>query len=278
MFSFGSNEFYQLGRENSTDEKNTYASRQIFHLPPRLKVASIACGWKHSLLATFEGEVYAWGSGRHGQLGLGNECVQSITPERVVALQGTAIRTVCCGWDHSVFQSSSGAIFTCGNNRHKQLGIASVIAKTSVFVPIGVANPQDQNLPLCVLQVHCGWHFVLCVTTTGELVAWGKNSHGQLGLHTFQNACVPTIVPFSYSIHKIACGSEHSMVVTTSGELYTCGWGEHGNLGHADTINRAILTKLEFFTHLNEKVTKIAAGGAVSMALTEPTDPRISSQ
>lgn len=68
------------------------------------------------------------------------------------------------------------------------------------------------------------------------------------------------------------------MVVTTSGELYTCGWGEHGNLGHADTINRAILTKLEFFTHLNEKVTKIAAGGAVSMALTEPTDPRISSQ
>ncbi|KAI9987656.1 hypothetical protein PInf_023700 [Phytophthora infestans] len=58
------------------------------------------------------------------------------------------------------------------------------------------------------------------------------------------------------------------MVVTTSGDLYTCGWGEHGNLGHGDKTNRASLEKVEFFINNNQKVISIAAGGAVSIAVT----------
>ncbi|EEY61006.1 regulator of chromosome condensation (RCC1)-like protein [Phytophthora infestans T30-4] len=237
------------------------ASAQIVHLPPRLQVASIACGWKHSLLATAEGDVYSWGSGRHGQLGLGAEALKSEAPKRIETLKGTAIINVFCGWEHSVFRSSDGDIYTCGNNRHGQLGQVNAL-------PIQVVDPSNSNISLRTAQVSCGWHFVLCLTDTGKLVTWGKGSHGQLGLGGFDNAYEPQVVPFPHTARHVACGSEHSMVVTTSGDLYTCGWGEHGNLGHGDKTNRASLEKVEFFINNNQKVISIAAGGAVSIAVT----------
>ncbi|KAF4042694.1 Regulator of chromosome condensation (RCC1) repeat [Phytophthora infestans] len=278
VFSWGSNDHHQLGRDQSSKVTGGKASAQIVHLPPRLQVASIACGWKHSLLATTEGDVYSWGSGRHGQLGLGAEALKSEAPKRIETLKGTAIINVFCGWEHSVFRSSDGDIYTCGNNRHGQLGVrisgsaaserSSERRKQVNALPIQVVDPSNSNISLRTAQVSCGWHFVLCLTDTGKLVTWGKGSHGQLGLGGFDNAYEPQVVPFPHTARHVACGSEHSMVVTTSGDLYTCGWGEHGNLGHGDKTNRASLEKVEFFINNNQKVISIAAGGAVSIAVT----------
>ncbi|EGZ17196.1 hypothetical protein PHYSODRAFT_500159, partial [Phytophthora sojae] len=233
----------------------------IVQLPPRLQVASIACGWKHSLLATADGQAFSWGSGRHGQLGLGNDILKTESPKCIDGVNGMAIRDVFCGWEHSVFRSSSGEVLTCGNNRHGQLG--QVVA-----LPIRVADPRHKHLGLRTVQVGCGWHFVLCLTEDGNLVAWGKGSHGQLGLRGFENASEPQLVTFAHTARQIACGSEHSMVVTTDGELYTCGWGEHGNLGHGDKTNRPSLEKVDFFVDASQEVLKVAAGGAVSIAVT----------
>ncbi|KAG3034983.1 hypothetical protein PC120_g1121 [Phytophthora cactorum] len=276
VFSWGSNDHHQLGRDQRTAVES---SAQIVHLPPRLQVASIACGWKHSLLATAEGGVFSWGSGRHGQLGLGAEVLKTEVPQSVEALKGTAITNVFCGWEHSVFRSSSGEVFTCGNNRHGQLGFQQVSGSVASenpserrkqvnALPIRVADPSDSSLGLRTVQVGCGWHFVMCLTDGGKLVTWGKGSHGQLGLGGFENVYEPNVVPFPLTIHEIACGSEHTMVVTSSGDLYTCGWGEHGNLGHGDKTNRVSLEKVDFFTNTSQKIISVAAGGAVSIAVT----------
>ncbi|GMF40879.1 unnamed protein product [Phytophthora fragariaefolia] len=206
-----------------------------------LRVASIACGWKHSLLATVDGEVFSWGSGRHGQLGLGDGILKTESPVCIEALNGAAITNVFCGWEHSVFRSSSGEVFTCGNNRHGQLGVQNSMSaaadtprerrKQVIALPVRVADPHNKCLALRTAQIGCGWHYVLCLTEGGNLVTWGKGSHGQLGLGELENAYEPQIVGFTYPVQQIACGSEHSMVVTSTGDLYTCGWGEHGNLG-----------------------------------------------
>ncbi|KAL7694719.1 putative regulator of chromosome condensation 1/beta-lactamase-inhibitor protein II [Plasmopara halstedii] len=272
VYSWGSNEYHQLGRVQNATE----ISAQICCLPLHFQVTSIACGWKHSLLATSDGVVFAWGSGRHGQLGLGTDIDETETPKHIQALTDIAITHVFCGWEHSVFSSSSGEIFTCGNNRHGQLGVTKKIdsrvskglRKQIISSPVRVADPQDKSRNLRAVHVGCGWHFVMCVAETGELVTWGKGSHGQLGLGTLENVCEPKVVPFSHPIRQITCGSEHSMVVTTCGDMYTCGWGEHGNLGHGDTINRALFKRVEFFSSINQEVISIAAGGAVSIAVT----------
>ncbi|KAG7390994.1 hypothetical protein PHYPSEUDO_006129 [Phytophthora pseudosyringae] len=284
VFSWGSNDHHQFGRNRSSGSGEAEASARVVHLPPRLQVASIACGWKHSLLATAEGDVFAWGSGRHGQLGLGSDTLSTEVPKRIETLKGTVVTNVFCGWEHSVLRSLSGEVFTCGNSRHGQLGVLQLSGsvasdnprerrKRVTTLPVRVADPRDSNLGLRTVQVGCGWHFVLCRTESGELVAWGKGSHGQLGLGGFDNASEPQVVPFPHAIRQIACGSEHSMVVTTSGDLYTCGWGEHGNLGHGDKTNRASLDKVDFFANANQEVISITAGGAVSLAVTSARRP-----
>ncbi|KAJ0410429.1 hypothetical protein P43SY_002761 [Pythium insidiosum] len=93
-------------------------------------------------------------------------------------------------------------------------------------------------------------------------------SHGQLGLGRFEGVHAPTPVPFSDKVEAIACGSEHALVLTEQGELYSCGWGEHGNLGHGDQENRCLLTRVEFFAARGLRVQSVAAGGAVSIAVT----------
>ncbi|CAH0482651.1 unnamed protein product [Peronospora belbahrii] len=284
VFSWGSNDHHQLGRKESSDRNQALDSAQIGHLPSRLQVASIACGWKHSLLATAEGDVFAWGSGRHGQLALGTDTLVAYIPQRIHALTNTTVSNVFCGWEHSVFQSSKGEVFTCGNNRHGQLGVQEVSVSATIknpserrkqvnALPVRVPAPGSRSEGLRTMQISCGWHYVLCLTESEELVAWGKGSHGQLGLGQFVNANKPTKVAFSHAIRQIACGSEHSMVVTRNGDLYTCGWGEHGNLGHGDNTNRATLDKVAFFENTNQEVISVVAGGAVSLAVASARRP-----
>lgn len=235
VYSWGSNDYGQLGRVPNA----ACISAQIVHFPLRFHVASVACGWKHSLLATTDGDVFAWGSGRHGQLGLGTQTLKSRIPKRIETLVGTGVTNVFCGWEHSVFRTSSGHILTCGSNRHGQLGVSTTCGleaseksrKKANEVFVQVADPRDCSQKLRTVQVGCGWHFVMCITETGELVTWGKGGHGQLGLGEFIDASEPKYVPFLHTVRQVTCGSEHSMVLTTSGDLYTCGWGEHGNLG-----------------------------------------------
>lgn len=237
-----------------------------FPLGTKLRVGSVACGWKHSLLATETGEVYAWGSGRNGELGLGDAVLTADRPALVDAFRtgaNTNVKRVLCGWQHSVFHSSSGEVFTCGNNRHGQLGRATTTASSRNVdgVPRPVKADASGAANLVATQVDVGWHFALCLTaeSDGKLVSWGKGSHGQLGTeaawHHFEDplcmwltpmcafaglgalasVSVATPVPFTSEagIREIACGSEHALVVTNDGELFSCGWGEHGNLGTA---------------------------------------------
>lgn len=59
-------------------------------------VCDIACGDKHCLALTLGGDVYAWGDGSLGQLGLGDLRKQH-TPRRVMELQGRRIIAISAG-------------------------------------------------------------------------------------------------------------------------------------------------------------------------------------
>lgn len=193
VVSWGASDHFQLGRPISSQEQAfTPSPIPDFLVSGRLCVKSITCGWKHSLLATESGQVFSWGSGRNGELGLGDTVLVADRPTKVDTFQsdtGTSVRIakVLCGWQHSVFHAAGGELFTCGSNRHGQLGLTSVDRaplKSKVNgVPRKVKDASGA-VDLLVSQVDVGWHFVLCLTAlrTKELVSWGKGSHGQLGM------------------------------------------------------------------------------------------------
>lgn len=71
-------------------------------------IVQIACGAEHSIALTHDGDLYAWGSNREGQLGLGPDTHTELKPKRITALEAVPITFIACGGYHTVVISKSG--------------------------------------------------------------------------------------------------------------------------------------------------------------------------
>ena len=79
-------------------------------------IVDVHCGESHSVALTAKGEVYTWGGGSMGQLGLGDSLRQSL-PIKVSNLD-TKIVQIGCGKRHTSALSEEGSLFTWGSNEY----------------------------------------------------------------------------------------------------------------------------------------------------------------
>jgi alpha-tubulin suppressor-like RCC1 family protein len=69
------------------------------------------------VIATKDNEVFSWGCGDNGRLGLGDTADQCL-PQRVVFdIDAPPVASVQCGDDCTVFISDAGEMEACGSNR-----------------------------------------------------------------------------------------------------------------------------------------------------------------
>lgn len=73
-------------------------------------VVQIACGLKHALALTNNGELYSWGSNKEGQLGIGSHIKKELKPKLISSLAGIPIAFIACGGYHSIVVSKSGKL------------------------------------------------------------------------------------------------------------------------------------------------------------------------
>jgi hypothetical protein len=86
-------------------------------------LAALAAGKAHSAAVSSAGEVWAFGEGGSGQLGLGRS-ESAFVPQRVEALVGRAhVCGVALGRRHTLLLDAAGAVFACGDNAHGSLGV-----------------------------------------------------------------------------------------------------------------------------------------------------------
>lgn len=71
-------------------------------------IVQVACGLEHTLALTNNGELYAWGSNRNGQLGSGDDVRKSVKPRLVESLAAVPISFIACGGHHSIVVTKSG--------------------------------------------------------------------------------------------------------------------------------------------------------------------------
>lgn len=64
-------------------------------------VRYVSAGSRHTVCVT-PNTVYSWGSGDHGQLGLGSFDGNDL-PQKIVALDGKNVQQVACGVYHTIF-------------------------------------------------------------------------------------------------------------------------------------------------------------------------------
>ncbi|KAJ9574765.1 hypothetical protein L9F63_008079, partial [Diploptera punctata] len=93
--------------------------------------------------------------------------------------------------------------------------------------------PARVHLPVesPVMQVACGLHHTVLLLQSGEVMTFGSNTYGQLGVGDLLPRGGPTLVKLtSHAVH-VAAGSNHTVVLSSKGEVYTFGSFQKGQLG-----------------------------------------------
>ncbi|XP_029871717.1 RCC1 domain-containing protein 1 isoform X3 [Aquila chrysaetos chrysaetos] len=93
-------------------------------LPGGVRARRLALGQEHVVALGAAGEVYAWGGGRHGQLGHGT-LESELQPRLVEALAGVPMQAVAAGGWHSASVSETGDLYVWGWNESGQLALPS---------------------------------------------------------------------------------------------------------------------------------------------------------
>ncbi|MFM2091219.1 MAG: hypothetical protein RLZZ127_1708, partial [Planctomycetota bacterium] len=217
-----------------------------------------AAGWQHSMVMRASGQVWTWGDDAYGQLGNGGTLTDLAVPTNTnyVAIRITA------GYQHSLIWWHSGT-WAAGDNTYGQM-----LADPSV-VP---NRPSFQNISSLTMRpaAHVGGiglHTVM-MRANGELVGWGYNGYGGLGIGN-TNAIItsPSAALAGWSLdHPIAvdAGNRHSVMLKADGTVWTWGADDNGQLGN--DLSLANQTTPVQVSGLSD-VVDIAAGGYHTLAL-----------
>eukprot|EP00743_Colponemidia_sp_Colp-15_P002521 GILK01002733.1.p1 GENE.GILK01002733.1~~GILK01002733.1.p1 ORF type:complete len:871 (-),score=95.60 GILK01002733.1:101-2677(-) len=216
-----------LGGAASTDVPT------IVHTLKERFIKQVACGHFHSLALTDKGDLYAWGRGTSGQLGVRKGSDVETVPRFLNCFSGIAIQAVACGAAHSLALSEDGRVFSWGEGTSGQLGYGLVSKEVS---PKCIANLND------VRTISAGWAHSAASTVAGELYCWGLNVYGQLGTGDYKPRYEPTrISPFAVqsdvACNDVVCGPNFTFAISGCGELYSWGCADDKVLGYAQEGN-----------------------------------------
>lgn len=247
----------------------------------------------HSAVVTAQGDILCWGVGGASRLGTGDQANQpspafvadlrnrvfvsdirallgahvgdrggdiSAPVSTLVAAAGAGtgwrIRTVACGGSHSLALTAAGSLWVWGSNEKGQLGV-------------GQEETEDQHEPflldcfsLPVKRIACGADHCLVVTQHGNVLSWGGNDEGQLGLGSTRPAYTPQGVSTLRNAIDVFASSNYSACITAgiratdgdgpeaaaaaaggyyeqlqqAGELWMWGSAESGKLGLGEKV------------------------------------------
>lgn len=124
VLSFGNAQYGQLGHGFDAGKvlSDCLRPRYIDALKDE-KCICVAAGELHSGAVTINGDVYTWGEGFCGQLGLGDRRPH-LLPEQVTlgGLEDECVSNISCGCRHTLVTTEEGEVFSWGLGRFGVLG------------------------------------------------------------------------------------------------------------------------------------------------------------
>ena len=160
LVCWGNNGWGRLGNGSQVDQ----ATPVVVSL---IGVERISAGGEHTC-ALKAGEIYCWGNGYQGQLGIDGEFSWREKPS-IPSIVPTA-NFVAAGWQHTVGVSClDGQVYGWG-----------------VSTPVGDGGTSGDYVPkpsafLDVVEVAVGRAHTCALTKSGRIYCWGDNQNGQLG-------------------------------------------------------------------------------------------------
>ncbi|CAM9938623.1 unnamed protein product, partial [Sphacelaria rigidula] len=213
---------FQLALGLGTVDRDVYCSVPTkVMLDTKSKIKEVSCGAAHTACVVASGQLFVWGCGDGGRLGLGEHRLGiQFEPILVEALVEERFTSVSCGNSHTLALTAVREVFEGeGVNRAKvqrggqilQAGSTNVLGKFCPEFTL-VQGLED----LAIKQVSAGYGHSCCVTTEGELYTWGSNRDGCLGLpRATKFATLPQLVSCLYVRPKnlaLGCSARQSSV------------------------------------------------------------------
>ncbi|KAF9000352.1 RCC1/BLIP-II [Hymenopellis radicata] len=225
VYSCGAGEVGELGRKVPERRRINGTTPEKVILGTRRRKASVVGAGAHASFAVdTEGAVWGWGLDNNGETGTGGTDRGSdaivFTPTRVIGLSeeelnGDRVVQISGGSNHSLFLTSNGRVFACGQCDVGQLGVAQPEDVKCVSVPVEVPMPDSwQDDP--VVSISASSRGGMAITAAGALYAWGEANSGELGLGPdVANADSPRVVVRraggSWRADAVACGGNHTL-------------------------------------------------------------------
>nr|XP_033778339.1 LOW QUALITY PROTEIN: serine/threonine-protein kinase Nek8 [Geotrypetes seraphini] len=246
IMTFGSGSNGCLGHGNFND----VTQPKIVEALLGYEIMQVSCGASHVLAITNEREVFAWGRGDNGRLGLGNQESHS-TPQQVALSADHEAQQVLCGIDSSMILTGIkrsclwfnklGLDKITGNSEAYQENQVEEICSFTVLQ----SAPISEEAILCVdvgtAHSSCSHRYrSMKRNDDGHCYTFGSNQHGQAGANSPHSSRVPYLVKGleRVKVVMIACGDAFTVTIG-AGEIYqsqiiTWGKGARGRLGRKD--------------------------------------------
>lgn len=221
VYSCGHNFNGQLGFDESCSYiyYTPHGDNNLRLIPQLNNIIEISAGANHSLALVSNGQVYAFGSNSHGQLGINDADTRLNLPKLISDISD--IIQISAGNYHSLMLTDQNRVYTCGYNINGQLGLGDNIDR---YTPVVI--PTLEN----VISISAGNDYSLVLLNTGYVYSFGCNDKWQLGLDTELNydVNIPTIISKLNDIVQISAGRDSSFAVSDNGTIYAFGdnnWG-----------------------------------------------------
>ncbi|XP_035715246.1 ultraviolet-B receptor UVR8 [Folsomia candida] len=293
VYSWGANDKGQLG-EGSKIENNPTPKRILLVA----KVTKISCGKHHTLAMTERGEIYAWGSNHHGQLGTGSSSKSRIPVKidvdgrirDILALNSIS----ACKFEKSggggdiVAMGEVGDVFSSWDTDPVTPGVlkggeGNSAVNSNLMKWNALKCVDYEEMPALKLAFVYGSGFeqsaILISRDEDDVYFVGRSVHGSLGsgASTEFETRVPIknvnlsgkgIFWLDYGL-DVAGGCTCLFALTTSGCIYSRGYNDFGELGQGfSSLEPGVPNKIDMFGD-TIKIAQIACGSDHAMAISE---------
>lgn len=243
------------GRLGHGDEKIRSQPTWVEKLADEVAV-NITAGYHNNLVLTNKNEVWSWGWGAHGQLGLG-DVKDRDEPTVIEELSNERVKLLSCGDRHSFAVTEDGRVFGWGSNEFGQLGCDK--KGDTVLKPKIIQGLQG----LKIIAISSGDRHSACITNTGCIYTWGCGTDGQCGHNNnFRDIIRPKLILNPVLKNKfvvdIKCGHNFTMILTNNDEIFTWGNNTYGQLGN--NANGKYDSPVKVIVNAKANVDKVSCG------------------
>nr|PVC50614.1 chromosome condensation protein [Theileria orientalis] len=244
VYSWGMGAYGVLGTGSVA---NRYNPVKVVFPSDNIFISKCCAGSRHSMALDKEGNVWSWGYGGNGRLGLGSTR-NYYTPNLIRIFDTYEVFQISCGDSHSACLDRFGTVYTWGCCRGGKLGLGKIVS--DVLEPAVVESLKGTH----IIQIACGTGNTLALSASGKIYQWGctlgfnKQSEGLISNIDY----VPQPVPDTgFKNVFIAAGPYSCAAINIFGDLLTWGLGTGYRLGHGDSKDHVAP---KFVSHLRTRI------------------------